>query len=114
VIIMTKKNSSLIVASKKDLISFLDEIQITLGLSQQKMDTLILLLVQSQDAHLHFRKGNMDITFSSDNFSEDPEDSEFSFEVCTGQVNYTSTISYKIPQSYLHSIKKKSSFVKLS
>lgn len=53
----------------------------------------------------------MDILFGS-NPPEDSGDKEISVEMCTSQKNYANTISYKIPQSYIHSVMKKSAFVK--
>lgn len=108
---MSNEKSPLVTASTKDIITFLDEIRMTLGLSQKQMDTVILLLVKANGAHLHFRAGNMDILLGS-NPPEDSGDKEISIEMCTSQKNYANTISYKIPQAYIHSVIKKSSFVK--
>ena len=108
---MSNKKSPLVTASTKDIITFLDEVRIALGLSQQQMDTVILLLMKAEGAHLHFRVGNMDILFGS-NPPEESGDKEISVEMCTSQKNYANTISYKIPQAYIHSVTKKSSFVK--
>jgi competence protein ComGF len=108
---MMNEKSTLDTASTKDIITFLDDIQIALGLSQQQMNTVILLLAKAEVAHLYFRIGNMDIKFGSYH-SEDSDDKEITVETCTSQKNYANTISYKIPQIYIHSVKKKSSFVK--
>ena len=104
------QKSPLVTASSKDIITFLDEVRIALGLSQQQMDTLILLLAKANGAYLQFRMGNMDILFGSDSL-EDLDDKEITVEMYTSQKNYANTISYKIPRVYLHSVKKKSSFV---
>ena len=108
---LLKEKSTLVTASTKNIITFLDDIRIALCLSQQQMNTVILLLEKAKGAHLHFRIGNMDILFGS-NPSEDSDDKEITVEVRTSQKNYANTISYKIPQVYLHSVKEKSSFVK--
>ena len=108
---MLNEKSPLVTASSKDLITFLDDIRIALGLSQQQMNTLILLLQKANRAHIHFHIGNMDILFGNSP-SEDSDDKEITVEVRTSQKNYANTISYKIPQVYLHSVKTKSSFVK--
>jgi hypothetical protein len=108
---MSDEKSPLVTASTKDIITFLDDIRIALGLSQQQMDTVILLLMKAEGADLHFRVGNMDISFGSYP-SEDSDDKEITVEMCTSQKNYANTITYNIPQVYIHSVKKKSSFVK--
>jgi len=108
---MMNEKSTLATASTKDIITFLDDIRIALGLSQQQMNTVILLLAKAEVAHLHFRIGNMDINFGSYQ-SDDSDGKEITVETCTCQKNYANAISYKIPQVYIHSVKKKSSFVK--
>jgi hypothetical protein len=108
---MSNQNSHLVTASTKDIITFLDEVRIALGLSQQQMDTLILLLVEAEGAHLRFRMGNIEIIFGTDRLGE-LDDREITVDMCTSQKNYASTISYKIPQIYLQSVKKKNTFVK--
>ena len=72
---MLKEKSTLVTASAKNIITFLDDIRIALGLSQQQMNTVILLLEKAKGAHLHFSIGNMDILFAS-NPSEDSDDKE--------------------------------------
>jgi hypothetical protein len=98
----------------KDIIAFLDEVRIALDLSQQQMDILFLLLMKAEDVDFRFRIGNMNIIFgsSSSSLSDELDDKEITVEMCISQKNYANTISYKIPQVYLHSVKKKSSFVK--
>ena len=108
---MLNEKSPLVTASTKDIITFLDEVRIALGFSQQQMDNVILLLMKAEGVHLHFRMGNMHIGFGSDSL-DDSDGKEITVEMCTTQKNYANTISYKIPQAYLHSVKKNSSFVK--
>jgi hypothetical protein len=107
---MSDEKFPLVTASTKDIITFLDDIRIALCFSQQQMDTVILLLMKAEEAILRFSIGNMDISFGSYP-SEDSDDKEITVEMCTSQKNYANTIMYRIPQVYLHSVKKKSSFV---
>jgi hypothetical protein len=108
---MTKQKSPLVSVSSKDILSFLEEVRLILGLNRQQMDTMILLLVEAEGAHLHFRIGNINVLFGSDT-SDDSGVKEISVEMCASQKNFANTISYKIPPIYLDSVKKKNSFVK--
>jgi len=108
---MSNPKSPLATASSKDIITFLDDVRIVLGLSQRQMDSLVLLLTKADGAHLDFHLGNVDIFFCSD-VSEDSGDKEIIVGMCTSQKNCANTISYKIPQAYLHHVTKENSFVR--
>lgn len=100
------QKSPFVITSSKDIISFLDDVRIALGLSQQQMETLILLLVEAQDAHLHFRIGNMDILFGSDSL-EDSEDKKIFVEMCTSQKTTQTPLAIKFRKhTYTRSRKK--------
>jgi len=108
---MSNKKFPLVTESTKDTITFLSDVRIALALSQQQMDTLILLLAKAEGANVHFHVGNMDIEFESYNL-EDSDDKQITVAMGISQKNYTNIIRYNIPQAYLHSVKKKNSFVK--
>jgi hypothetical protein len=110
---MPNQKTHLASVSSKDIITFLDEVRIAFGLSQQQLDTVILLLAKADGAYLQFHKGNIGIFFGSNSseVSNDKEisisDKEITVEMSTRQRNYTNTISYKIPQVYIRAITKK-------
>jgi hypothetical protein len=108
---MSNEKSPLVTASTKDIITFLDDVRVALGLNQQQMDTVILLLMKAEGANLHFSIGNVDISFGSYLSGDLDDTKEITVERCITQENYANTISYKIPQVYLRSVRKKSSFV---
>ena len=107
---MPNRKSPFVSTSTKDIITFLDDVRIALGFSQRQIDTMILLLMKADGANLHFHVGNIGVSFDSFT-SEDSDLKEITVEKHIRQKNYSNTISYKIPQVYINSVMKKSSFV---
>lgn len=105
---MLNEKSPLIMLSTKDVIKFLDGIREVLGLSQEQMDTTILLLDKCETCDLNFRIGNMLITFDCLP-SEDSDEKQITVERYIRQGNCASSIRFDIPQVYIRSVKKKSS-----
>jgi len=51
---MLNGKSPLVAASTTEIVTFLEEVQSALGLSQQQMDTVILLLMKAEAGVLRF------------------------------------------------------------
>jgi hypothetical protein len=113
---MSNQNSRFVTVSSRDIITFLDDVRMALGLSQRQMDNVLSLLAKADGAYLQFRVGNIGIYFGSNSLEDSGDkeipvsDKEITVEMSNRQKNCTNTVSYKIPQIYIRSVMKKSLF----
>ena len=98
--------------STKDVINFLENIRIMLDFTQEYMDFTILLLDKCETCNLNFRNGKTLITFNCYGESDDASNKKITCELYIRQDNYSNSITFDVPRTYIELVKKRSSLAK--